>query len=205
MTDKPAQHRGARKRDEILDAAARAFAADGFDNASMDRIAELAGASKRTVYNHFGSKEALFEAVVQHLLEQFHAIDRVIYRAHLPLTDQLAEFARAKVAVVEHPLWLRLLRVVLGVFIQNPTLARQTMQQAMSADNALVRWLDAARRDGRIHLNDPERAAQLYWAMVSGALFLPQLFEAPLPPDQRDAFIEEIVATFLARFAAQAT
>ena len=51
------------KRKTILDAAMAAFRDDGYESASMDRIAELAGASKRTVYNHFGSKEALFQAI----------------------------------------------------------------------------------------------------------------------------------------------
>ena len=57
-----------RKRESIIDAAIRAFQEDGFDNTSMDRIAEVAGASKRTVYNHFESKEDLFGAVVERFM-----------------------------------------------------------------------------------------------------------------------------------------
>ena len=52
-----------RKRDSILDAALEAFQNEGFDNASMDRIAEIAGASKRTVYNHFATKEDLINQI----------------------------------------------------------------------------------------------------------------------------------------------
>ena len=59
------------KRDIILDAATMAFRDEGYECTSMDRIAELAGASKRTVYNHFGSKEALFQAVVERLFELY--------------------------------------------------------------------------------------------------------------------------------------
>jgi TetR/AcrR family transcriptional regulator of autoinduction and epiphytic fitness len=55
-----------RKRQAILKAAAEQFRACGFDATSVDRIAAAAGVSKRTVYNHFPSKEELFtETLVQ--------------------------------------------------------------------------------------------------------------------------------------------
>ena len=48
-----------RKRCAILEAAAEEFQANGFEGTSMDRVAERAGVSKRTIYNHFENKEAL--------------------------------------------------------------------------------------------------------------------------------------------------
>ena len=66
--------RAAIKRDSILEAAIRAFRDVGYECTSMDRIAELAGASKRTVYNHFPSKEALFQAVVARLFDDAVAL-----------------------------------------------------------------------------------------------------------------------------------
>ena len=58
------QNNGRKKRDTskkrlaILDGAIRVFIENGYETSSMDRIAEAAGVSKRTVYNHFPSKEA---------------------------------------------------------------------------------------------------------------------------------------------------
>jgi AcrR family transcriptional regulator len=52
-----------RNRDRVLDAARTAFAAEGSD-ASLDEIARGAGVGAGTVYRHFATKEALFEAVV---------------------------------------------------------------------------------------------------------------------------------------------
>ena len=40
------------------------FLADGFDGASMNDIARVAGVSKGTLYVYFQSKEALFEALI---------------------------------------------------------------------------------------------------------------------------------------------
>ena len=93
-----------KKRDSILDAAAQAFMDEGFDNASMDRIAEIAGASKRTVYNHFPSKEDLFRAVLNRFMEQAFALKQISYDPACRLEDQLGAFADAKKldSLIEH-------------------------------------------------------------------------------------------------------
>src|SRR6201992_3365422 len=53
----------------ILDAAQRVFLKRGYQGASLDEIAEVAPASKPTIYSHFDGKQALFEAVVARVLE----------------------------------------------------------------------------------------------------------------------------------------
>jgi AcrR family transcriptional regulator len=53
----------------ILDAAQRVFLKRGYQSASLDEIAEVAPASKPTIYAHFPGKEALFEAVVGRVLD----------------------------------------------------------------------------------------------------------------------------------------
>jgi AcrR family transcriptional regulator len=60
-----------RKSDPILTAAKDAFIENGFGNTSMDDIARRAGTTKRTVYNNFGSKERLLEAVIDHAILLF--------------------------------------------------------------------------------------------------------------------------------------
>ena len=54
----------------IIDAAYELFYKDGFARAGVDAIAERAGVTKRTLYQHFDSKDALVAAVldIQHEL-----------------------------------------------------------------------------------------------------------------------------------------
>ena len=52
----------------ILEAAQRVFLQRGYQSASLDEIAEMAPASKPTIYAHFEGKEALFEAVVARVI-----------------------------------------------------------------------------------------------------------------------------------------
>ena len=52
----------------ILNAARKVFMKRGFQSASIDEIAVEAPASKPTIYAHFPGKEALFSAVVAHVI-----------------------------------------------------------------------------------------------------------------------------------------
>lgn len=52
-----------RTRKRITDAAAREFAAKGFDGATLSEIARRARVSKQLIHHHFRSKEGLFQDV----------------------------------------------------------------------------------------------------------------------------------------------
>lgn len=57
----------------ILFAAIPTFVENGYDNASMDDVAARASTTKRTVYSHFGSKDALFRSALVKAVELFQS------------------------------------------------------------------------------------------------------------------------------------
>jgi AcrR family transcriptional regulator len=63
----------AQRREKILAAAVLAFAAAGYDETSMDRIAARAKISKPVLYDHFASKQALFLAVLESIRDDLLA------------------------------------------------------------------------------------------------------------------------------------
>ena len=83
--------RSGRKRDDILDAALHEFEARGFRETSMDRIAATAQVSKRTVYNHFPSKDALFDAMAARLIERVQSVTAYSHDPDQPIDGQLRE------------------------------------------------------------------------------------------------------------------
>ncbi len=200
MTDK--KRSTSKKRASILDAAARAFMQDGYNNASMDQIAEMAGASKRTVYNHFPSKEELFKAVLAQFMAEIMALKQVKYDPKYSLETQLGQFANAKLEISKNPAWLGMLKVTTTVFITNPELAIETVQQAEDGKDSLVTWLEAAKADGRIQVENSALAAEAFWAMVGGAFFWPSIFFGPMQAKQENAMKEELIQIFLSRYRA---
>jgi len=65
--------RGDQKRADLLDAALRLFGEKGFKAVSTREIAAMAQATLPSIQHHFGSKEGLYEAVIQHYAEQLFA------------------------------------------------------------------------------------------------------------------------------------
>ncbi len=59
------------RRGEHLDAALREFSSRGYYLTQMEHVAATAGVSKALVYQHFASKEELFAAVTEHVVEGF--------------------------------------------------------------------------------------------------------------------------------------
>ena len=75
----------AAKRDEIVAAASSLFVSDGYDGASMSKIAATAGLTPNTLYWYFSDKDELFVAVADVYLD-------VLLQQHATVADQpLAE------------------------------------------------------------------------------------------------------------------
>jgi AcrR family transcriptional regulator len=83
-----------RRRDEILQAAAKVFAADGYTSTSMREVAAEAGIQAGSLYHHFASKEA----IAVELVEAYHAdLVRAVRELAIPggnPVDALRAFAR---------------------------------------------------------------------------------------------------------------
>jgi AcrR family transcriptional regulator len=95
-----------RNHDRVLAAASAAFGAEG-SNVSLDEIARRAGVGAGTVYRHFATKEALFEAVVVdrigELVEEARALanDPDPGRAFSHFVERLARASALKRDLVE--------------------------------------------------------------------------------------------------------
>ena len=101
MGERPLRADARRNRERVLDAARRAFAEQGYA-VPLDEIAAAAGVGPGTVYRHFPTKEALFEAVSVANVEELAADARALAEADEPdaafagFLDQMAEQALAK-------------------------------------------------------------------------------------------------------------
>jgi AcrR family transcriptional regulator len=72
--------------DRILDAAEDLFAEKGYSATSLGDVADRVGIRSPSLYNHFRNKEALYQAVLERLLEEFSAPMSELSRG--PVTNQ---------------------------------------------------------------------------------------------------------------------
>jgi len=86
-------------RDEILKAAMRLFASRGFHETSMSEVAREARVSKALIFWHFKTKEELFVAVLNRLLEPYF-IDFAEEAAAMDERDQILKLVESYLSFV---------------------------------------------------------------------------------------------------------
>lgn len=165
-----------RKRAAILEAGAEEFQSQGYLCTSMDRVAARAGVSKRTVYNHFASKEALFRAIAAHVWRQAIEATDIAYDPAAPLAAQLIEIGATKLRLLRCPDYLSMMRAVMGECLRTPERAKEVFGGIWSDEDSLAKWMKQAMQDGRLAQVDPHSAAEQFWGLVKYPVFLPMLF-----------------------------
>jgi AcrR family transcriptional regulator len=94
-----------RLRDELLDAAQAAVVAGGYDGLRMAEVARRTGVSRQTVYNEFGDKWGLLEAVAARETERFLLdVNAAIAEQPDPIDGLRAAVDRALTLAAESPL-----------------------------------------------------------------------------------------------------
>ena len=188
------------KRNQILEAAVEEFQQRGFAGASMDRIADLAQVSKRTVYNHFESKEALFNAIVGLMFEEARQTVDVQYRPGVPIHDQLVELGRAEGRLLQSERFMKLARMALGETMRAPEVA-QAVQEEADKMSVFIDFMSAARADRAIVAEDLDDATQQFVALLKSKAFWPHVLRGgQICAKEMEAIIQSSVATFLARY-----
>jgi TetR/AcrR family transcriptional regulator of autoinduction and epiphytic fitness len=189
-----------RKREAIIQAAIAEFRANGFDITSMDKIAATAGVSKRTVYNHFPSKEELFAEILNQLWARVTAEQETAYRPDLPLRDQMRRMLMAKLQMLGDDNFLNLARVAIAATIHSPERAQNMVARMGEREEGLTVWIRAAQADGRLKPVDPEFAAQQIQGMLKSFAFWPQISMGlpGLSPEMQTTVVDSALDMFLA-------
>ena len=163
------------KREAIIEAAKSAFKDFGVKATSMDKLAEIAQVSKRTVYNHFSSKEELVMYLVTDLWQKNVINVNYQYDANKPLTLQLKELILIEIDLVNSQEYLDLSRVGIGHLFYNLEALQQEMEKLACQTTTLQRWIAAAVDDNRLVVKDVEFASHQIHSLIEGSCFWPQL------------------------------
>lgn len=160
----------ARRREEILEAATRLFAADGFARTDVQVVADVLGVGKGTVYRYFETKEALFLAAVDRAMHQLREhVDTAVDKEAEPL-DQLAAAVHAYLAFFDaKPECIELLILERAAFKD-----RKKPTYFEHRDANLGRWLDLFRglvAAGRVREAPVEEFTETISDLLYGTIF----------------------------------
>ncbi|RVU38969.1 TetR/AcrR family transcriptional regulator [Hwanghaeella grinnelliae] len=176
------------KRRAILEGARAVFRSEGFDGASMGRIAQVAGVSKGTLYVYFQNKEALFHDLV--IADKAEAAERICndLADGADLSDSLQGIGERFVHMMVDPQHIQLLRMVIGAAEKFPKVGRAFFEAGPANGMArLAGYLQRQEADGRLDLNqEPELAATHFLNLCQGNLAKKILFGVMEAPDAAD-------------------
>ena len=189
-----------KKRNLILQGAIKGYMEYGYKHVSMDIIAELAGVSKKTVYNHFQSKENVILTIISEYLEGKSSLKEISYDSSKSIEEQLRLFANAELYLVNTPERLGLARVLTLTFIEDRNLAYRIVKQFEPNHLKFIQWLRGAINDNKLVIEDLDRAASVFYGLIEGGITYPVLFQKELNVELSKIIIEDVIVTFLCRF-----
>jgi TetR/AcrR family transcriptional repressor of mexJK operon len=178
----------------LLEAAAEAFMEEGY-RASLDRIAARAGVARQTIYNHFQSKEALFEEVIRTTM---HQVLVTLEAEDGDLRTNLMHFAKVYREKVLSPSALATFRALIAEAPRCPELARSIFAAGPAQTvSHLAHFLDNAMAAGHLRRDDPAVAAELLIGMLVGYDRLRGLMNAETESCADELRGERVVDCFL--------
>ena len=192
----------------ILLAAKRLFLEAGFEGVSLERVGQAAGVSRQTVYNLFGSKEALFRATVELHWDTIARDSEAALSAGVDVAQGpsavLRRFGQAIVRFIEDTEQVAFTRLVISESHGRPWIAeefyRLGKQPLLHGFVACLQRLDGA---GLIACGQPLVAAHQFFGMIQEMVIWPYVMAigpatGEFPPAR--LVIEEAVLTFLSRY-----
>jgi TetR/AcrR family transcriptional regulator of autoinduction and epiphytic fitness len=193
------------KREAIVHAAIAEFRQNGFDTTSMDRIADTAGVSKRTVYNHFPSKDELFAEILRQLWMRSDSDQELRYSPELPVRTQLLAMLEHKLQMMSDDNFLHMARIIVAATIHSPERAQGMVARIAEKELEMVRWIEAAQTHGALKPADASIAGQQFHGLVKTFAFWPQitLGMPVLTPSQQRELAVSAVDMFLARYGTE--
>ena len=202
MTLQAPTQRQADRRAEILDAAQRCFARDGFHQASMQNICAEAGMSAGNLYRYFPSKEAIIACICER--------DLADAAESLTAVSNAPDFFEGLAGLARHHLVERtadeigLCAEIMAESRRNPQIAAmsQNIQQDVRARIAdmLQRAIDAGEIRSDIH---PETAATVLMVLADGISWR-RAVEPTFDPEAVLPMVLQMVGCLLAKPAAAA-
>lgn len=142
----------------------KVFSRFGFRGSTLDNIAKEAGLSKPNLLYYFSSKDAIYQALLAQLLENWLAPVKAIDPDGDPV-EEILKYAKLKLKMSQH--FPRESRLFANEIIQGaPQIGDVLKGELREVIDALARVLDGWVKAGRIRQVDPYHLVFSIWAMT---------------------------------------
>lgn len=157
---------------QILDTAIDVFSNRGFRGTTTKQIAEAAGVSEATIFLHFPSKEALYQAILEEVIQSQEPVAGILTsETDAPLDEVLLQLATALTR--KHRKDSALVRLALFSALERHSLGRRMAARHLGGMKSLTRLIERAQARGEVRADlDPEKAARALDSLLVHQLVL---------------------------------
>jgi AcrR family transcriptional regulator len=191
-------------KSRLLDAAARVFAHRGYEAATLDEVAKVAGLTKGAVYWHFESKADLFRALLQEFDRRQAEFDQQRSQAFRDSRDAeqaLAELLAAELQRArEVPDWARL-RAEFVSESREDGVRRQFADGLTRRRQELSELVQELQQNGKINSGLDPNAIALVWTATIRGFLETWLVEPELDLEAAAAVAAHLIASSLPQVA----
>jgi TetR/AcrR family transcriptional regulator, fatty acid metabolism regulator protein len=188
------------RRRELVDAAVRVFARNGFHGSRVDDIAEEAGVAHGLLYHYFRSKDEVLETIFRETWSGLVAETTRIEESGELLHEQLRRFARTYLGS-----WLvtpELIRVLVREVARSPEIGNR-VEEIRELFVVLERLIEAARERGEVRGGcDAQLAAWVVYGALEEVLTGWVLGQLPAGEDDVERAVVTVVDVAYAGLAA---
>lgn len=189
--------RSERTKLNIILAAIECYKELGVQSASLELIAKKANSTKPTVYSHFGSKENLYQAVVEYIMDE-EKLNQTLpdFDPSRSVKTQLIEIFSQQ---LDHVMQCEKRRLLVAITIEAMCQGKCHLNNVESIKACPMEvWLEQAIHHGALPKQNTAELAVNLWALVKGRTFFPVfLGMAENDPDERLANLESAIDFFL--------
>ncbi|WP_293479290.1 TetR/AcrR family transcriptional regulator [Phenylobacterium sp.] len=169
-TARKAKGDGHLRRAEILEAAERIFVAEGYEGATIRKIADEVGVSSTALYMHFDDKACILHEIVEGVLQQLLVRNAECAALKLDPVVRLRMILEGYMRWgLEHPYAYQLVYCDRGPVSQAPAPPSDLSHQCYEHFAGVVREIAA---QGRLRTGAGDSAAQALWMACHGVVAL---------------------------------
>lgn len=165
------------RRQRLLEAAEQEFLKNGYAATTVGAIAAAAGMSKRTLYQLFASKQAMFDAL---LCNRFYQLPVPPECEGDSQEKRLSDLVLSIAAILLHPDRTALVRLIIADAHVSPELLTAFERLEIGRDlTELEDWIGREVWQGRLLVDNVPEAARLLFGMTVAGPILSNLIKAP--------------------------
>ena len=188
------------KLEQIIEVAGKMFMSEGYGAVSMDKLALAVPVSKRTLYNHFKDKKALFVAVMGSRCQSIFSQLQESIKQDIGVEKTLTFMAEQYLNRVLEPSAVSMYRVAITESKHFPELSLLFYDYGPKRGTELMTsYFADMTKAGKLKVTNPELAAKVFLGMISNRIQMEFMLgvRTKITPKEKAEIVSFAIKTFL--------